>query len=113
MRDMQLKKIPDAVATDPAGQRVAIELERFAKTPKRYGDVIAAHLLQIKAGHYQRIEYVSPPSIERLIANAIGKVDAVKVNGESVRIEEKHRARFSFHCIANWPAVPAEQREAA
>jgi hypothetical protein len=105
LRDMQLKKIPDAVATDPAGSLVAIELERFAKTPKRYSEVIAAHLLQVKAGHYSRIEYVSPPGIGRLIRNSIGKIEAVKVNGESVRLEQKHFDRFTFHSIDNWPEV--------
>jgi hypothetical protein len=100
-----LKKIPDAVATDPAGVRVAIELERHAKTPKRYAEILAAHLLQVKAGHYSRIEYVSPPGDERLIRNSMQKVASVKVNGEAVKLEQKHRDRFTFHSIADWPEV--------
>lgn len=110
LRDMQLKKIPDAIATDPNGQRVAIELERFAKTPKRYAEIVAAHMLQVVAEHYSRIEYVCPHGIAKLIQNSMAKVATVKVGGESVTLEDRHRARFSYHNINNWPAAPAEVR---
>ena len=38
-----LKKIPDAIATSPSGERVVIEIERYVKTPKWYVEIISAH----------------------------------------------------------------------
>ena len=108
LRLQSLKKIPDAVATNPAGSRIAIEIERFAKTPKRYGELICAYLQEIKSGKYEEVHFVSPPGIERLIQNAFRKVESVKFNGEIVKLEAKHFARFKFFSFSDWPPCEGE-----
>lgn len=103
-----LKKIPDAVSTNPAGSRIAIEIERHCKTPKRYAETIVSYLLEIKAGRYDEVHFVCPAGVERLIYNAFNKIKAVKFNGETVKLEEKHRARFKFYSFDQWPESEAK-----
>lgn len=107
-----LKKVPDAAATSPSGLRIAIEIERSIKTPKRYAEIIVAYLLEIKAGRYAEVHYVSPPGVDRLVRGTFERCESVKFNGEIVRLEAKHRARFKFFDFNNWPPKP-EESEAA
>lgn len=101
-----IKKRPDAVATSPSGQRIAIEVERSIKTTKRYEAIIAAYLQMIKQGDYAMVHYVCPdaafaPRLNRLFQ----LIQAVPVVGERVPITEKHRARFPVYALENWPPV--------
>lgn len=102
-------KVPDALATDVNGHCVAIEIERHAKTQKRYTEIILAYLLQMKAGKLQRVEYVTP-GIAHLIAGCFTKIERVKYQGEWIYLTEKHRERFRFFNFENWPAG-SNQRE--
>lgn len=101
-----IKKRPDAVATTPAGQRIAVELERSVKTIKRYEAIFAIYLQAIKHGDYAMVHYVCPdaafaPRLSRLFQ----LIQAVPVVGERVPITEKHRARFPVYALENWPPV--------
>lgn len=100
-----LKKVPDAAATSPTGQRIAVEIERSIKTPKRYAEIIVAYLLEIKAGRYTEVHYVSPPGVDKLVRGTFERIDSVKFNGEIVKLEAKHRARFKFFSFDNWPST--------
>ena len=51
---------PDAVAVDPQGNRIAIEIERHVKTLKRYEAVFAIYLQSIKRGEYAAVHYICP-----------------------------------------------------
>ncbi len=97
------KKIPDAVATSPADEVVAIEVERHCKTPKRYAELWLAYLQDMKAGRFRRVDFVCPPNVEVLVARAMARVTHVKLNGEAVAITETHRARFGYFSFQNWP----------
>jgi len=103
-----LKKVPDAAATNPDGHRIAIEIERSIKTPKRYAEIIVAYLLEIKAGRYSEVHYVSPPGTEKLVAGMFSRIESVKFNGQIVKLEAKHRERFKFFSFDEWPPKPAE-----
>lgn len=107
-----LKKIPDAAATNPAGNRIAVEIERSIKTPKRYQEIIVAYLLEIKAGRYSEVHYVSPQGVEKLVRGTFDRIESVKFGGEIVKLEAKHRARFKFFSFDEWPAKPAESEVA-
>lgn len=104
-----LKKVPDAIATDPIGNRVAIEIERNVKTPKRYSEIIVAYLLEIKAGKYDEVHFVCPAKVEKLVEKSFSRIESVKLNGEVVKLEAKHRARFKFFSFDNWP--PKEEKK--
>ena len=100
----EIKKRPDAVVTNPSGQRVAIELERSIKTVKRYEAIFATYLQMIKQGEYVMVHYVCPdatfaPRLTRLFQ----LIQAVPVVGERVPLTEKHRARFPVFALENWP----------
>lgn len=97
------KKVPDAVAANPAGDVVAIEVERHVKTPKRYSELWLQYLQDMKAGRVKFVHFVSPPGVDLLVARAMARVTHVKLNGEAVQLTDAHRARFSFFSFSNWP----------
>lgn len=99
------KKIPDAVGTNPAGEVVAIEIERHCKTPKRYAELWLSYLQDMKAGRIRRVDFVCPPGVEVLAARAMARVTHVKLNGEAVAITEAHRTRFGYFNFDNWPGA--------
>lgn len=98
-----LRKIPDAISTAPGGAKVAVEIERTIKTPKRYSDIIVAHLQQIKASYYSHVIYVSPRGESHAVQRALKRVETVRVNGESVRLTDAHFARFLFVDLSDFP----------
>lgn len=102
-------KVPDALANAPDGKIVSIEIERHVKTPKRYSESIAAILQDIKAQRYQVVHYISPSGQAELIRGALENVKAIKVAGEYVEITERHRARFRYFNLSDWP--PATDRQ--
>ena len=96
-------KVPDALATSPTGERVAIEIERTIKTPLRYSQIIPQALRDIKAGHYGRVQYLSPQGRADAVERALRRVSVVKVGGDSVRLTDQHWARFAFANLTDWP----------
>ncbi|MEW6558944.1 MAG: hypothetical protein AB1412_01925 [Pseudomonadota bacterium] len=104
-----LLKVPDALATSPNGERVAIEIERTIKTPLRYQQIIPAALRDIKAGRYDRVQYLSPQGRADAVLRALHRVQSVKVGGESVKLTDAHWARFRFANLADWPTAGAAE----
>ena len=102
-------KVPDALATSPNGERVAIEIERTIKTPLRYQQIIPAALKDVKAGHYARVQYLSPQGRADAVSRALHRVESVKVGGEAVKLTPQHWARFSFANLADWPEPGAQK----
>jgi hypothetical protein len=109
----KLRKIPDAVATSPDGKRIAIEIERHAKTPKRYAELITAYILEIKAGRYSSVHFICPPGIAHLVERAMNKVEFIKFQGEAVKVEPAHRARFRYFSFNDWTNAQTAIKEAA
>lgn len=99
-------KVPDALASTTDGKIVSIEIERHIKTPKRYAESVAAILQDIKAQRYQEVHYLSPSCQADLIRRALENVKTIKVAGEYVEITERHRARFKYFNLAEWPPAP-------
>lgn len=97
------KKVPDAIATNPAGDVVGIEVERHCKTPKRYAELWLAYLQDMKAGRVKFVHFICPPGVEVLVARSMARVSHVKLNGELVAITDAHRARFCYFNFQNWP----------
>lgn len=109
-----LTKVPDAAATSPAGERVAIEIERNAKTAKRYAEIVLAYIQTFKAGTFHHVDFVCPaPQIKEAVARRVGLVRSVKYAGESVQLTDAHRARFRFYDFTTWPPERAERAEVA
>ncbi|VDY06741.1 conserved protein of unknown function (plasmid) [Thiomonas sp. Bio17B3] len=102
-------KVPDALATSPGGERVAVEIERTIKTPLRYQQIIPQALRDVKAERYSRIVYISPQGRADAVSRALHRVTVVKVAGDSVKLTDAHWARFSFSNLADWPEPGAQK----
>jgi DNA-binding MarR family transcriptional regulator len=100
--DKSLKKIPDAVATNPQGQMVALEVERNVKTQKRYADLLVIYLKSIKAGKFSEVHYIAPAGIEKLLERTITNIKSVKVGSEVVQITAEHLSKFKFFNFETW-----------
>lgn len=103
LHSQRLKKIPDAIATSPAGVRVAIEIERHIKTPKRYEEIISAHLQSISKKLWREVHYLTPDGLARRVEKAFENVKSVPVNGDRIQLEQVHRDRFRFYELNAWP----------
>lgn len=98
--EKRLKKLPDALTVRPDGRHVAVEIERYVKSKKRMADVVAAHLQQIVAKHYDFVYYFSPH--KTALERALDAVQFVIVDGNNVKLNDSHRARFKVFEIENW-----------
>lgn len=97
-------KVPDALAVNPDGETIAVEVERSIKNPKRYQQIMAAYLQMAKGGLISRIEYVCvSPVVLRRLPGIFRRTEYVLINGDRVRIEERHHAKFSFFDVEKWP----------
>lgn len=93
---------PDAII-NIHDKSIALELERTAKTKKRYQQIITQHLRQINQGAYSQVHYVSTVDgfaqrLERLF-NSINKLS---VRGQQVLFSDDLKQRFKFYDFDNW-----------
>lgn len=98
-----LEKVPDALVTDPVKKRVAIEIERHIKTPKRYTEIISAHLQAITQKRWAEVHYLCPDGLHKKVEAAFTHIDFVLVKGERVPLQKKHRDCFKFFALNSWP----------
>ncbi len=105
LHGMGLKKVPDALVVSPAGRRVAIELELNIKTQKRYSEIISAHLQAITKKLWDEVHYLTSLELVLPLQKVFQKIEIIPVLGERHKLEEKHRARFIFAALNDWPAI--------
>lgn len=103
MHNLGLKKIPDALVINPAGMRVAIEIERHIKTPKRYSEIISSHLQSITQNKWDEVHYISNATLFKKVAGVFQHINSIPVLGEKMKLEQKHRDRFKFFDLSSWP----------
>lgn len=102
---LNLEKVPDALATDPVEKRVAIEIERHIKTPKRYAEIISAHLQAITQKRWAEVHYLCPDGLHKKVEAAFARIESVSVKGERVQLQKKHRDCFKFFALNLWPTT--------
>lgn len=100
---------PDALATAPNGERLAIEVELTLKTTKRYEAVLWDRLRQVRAGNFDRICWITD-SVDRArrLESIIKKISEFTREHEGfkhyVKIDPAlHHPRLIFNCLAEWP----------
>ena len=102
---------PDAIATDPSGERWAVEVELTMKTTKRYESVIFDRLRQIKAGNFQKVVWLSPDQDRsKRLETIIKGIDKFtrEVNGKKQEIHidpETHHSKLGFVELDQWPKI--------
>lgn len=95
---MQGMKIPDAIATNPQGEKIAIELERTIKTRKRYADILVSHLRSKKEGLWSKIYYLSPSvDFSLRLRRAFHSIETAQLNGSKFKLKEEHFLPFHFY----------------
>ena len=99
-------KVPDALATRPDGSKIAIEIERHIKTKKRYEEIVSLHLQEITKKSWAEVHYLTQAELILPVRNIFQRIQTIPVKGERVELEEKHRARFRFFSMAEWPPIP-------
>lgn len=98
-------KVPDGVVT-LGGKRVAVEVERTPKTPKRYFSIMADYLQMRKAKTVDAVHYVC--ETERLatgLQRIFKSCESIVVKGTAVPLKPEHYEFFSFFYVKNWPKV--------
>ena len=105
-----LPKLPDGEATNPNGERVAIEAEREIKTDRRYEAVIGAYIAQIKAdGRWDRVDYLCPDKdFAARMARIFGRLRQLRLELPEQRakvgkLEQAHLDMFRFYSHTEWP----------
>jgi hypothetical protein len=106
-----LDKVPDGEAIDPTGARVAVEFEREIKTAKRYQAIVGAYLVALRAGRWNRVDYVCPTAdmAARLQRVIYGLHDITHKGQRTAINRERHLDnRITFTGVEDWPRVRAE-----
>lgn len=93
----KLKHRPDGIITFPSGAKVAIEVERKIKTPKRYSSIMAVHLVQRSKQTWHYIYYILPDELtKKRIEKIFNDIKEISVQSSRVQITEQHRSIFRF-----------------
>lgn len=110
-----MAKIPDAVATGPDGVRVAVEVELNIKTPKRYEAIAGAYISQIKAGRWEKIDYLCPDAdFAKRLARVFASLPVIRLekrggSGLAGQMQQQHLDRMRFFAKDAWPGGEAYQ----
>lgn len=98
------EKRPDAVAIDPNGQVVAIEIERTIKTTKRYEVLLSQYLQAAAKGRYSRVVWLCPTAdLAERLRRIILAIQSVPVGSKRVPLEPRHYQLLSFLGYLQWP----------
>ena len=90
-------KVPDALATNPQGKRVAIEVERSYKSLKRYPDILSNYLQMIRAGRLNKVHYYCVGAVTaKKMLELFYSIKQIKVQGQDIVLEPKHYHPFQF-----------------
>ena len=102
---------PDAIATTPDNERIALEVELTLKTTKRYESVLWDRLRQLKSGNFERICWVTDGvdrarRLESIIKNITGFTREHAGQRHHVMIDPAvHHPRMIFISLAEWPNI--------
>ncbi|EEK14875.1 hypothetical protein CAPGI0001_0274 [Capnocytophaga gingivalis ATCC 33624] len=102
----KVKHRPDGLIKLKNGTVVAIETERYLKTPARYTQIMISHLMARTAQNWFSVIYVLPDEQKKLLLKKY--FDAIKVlsvNSSKVTVEQKHRDIFNFYTLAELEAA--------
>lgn len=95
-------QIPDFFAVSPKGRKVAIEVERTIKTPKRY-EVIFDHYCQMLADKtVQEVVYICPKDKALRLKRFFLTIETMTVDGKTHSFSDSFRKRFHFVTYEEW-----------
>ncbi len=96
----RVKHRPDGVITLSCGKRIAVEMERNLKTPRRYQAIMASHLMGWSDSVWSSVYYVVPNRQKKIALMKIFETtNQVIVNNSPVTLGRHHRAAFQFFTL--------------
>lgn len=95
-------QVPDAVARSPKGRKVAIELERTAKTPKRYVEILANYAEIISMGVIDEVVYVCPEQLTTRLKKLFHRIEKIIFKGKVIPTPTGLLERFYFISYEEW-----------
>ena len=95
-------QVPDAVACSPKGRKVAIELERTVKTPKRYVEILANYAEMMSIGVIDEVIYVCPTQLTARLERLFHRIEKIIFKGKVIPIPEGLLKRFYFISYEEW-----------
>lgn len=92
------EKKPDAVCLTASGLRVAVEVERTVKSPKRYAAIVEGHLTAMHQSKWQRVVWACPDAeTTARIQAQVRSVSRVRIAGVETMVDPaKHHTNFRF-----------------
>lgn len=95
-------QVPDAVARSPKGRKIAVELERTAKTPKRYVDILANYAEMMSMGAVDEVVYVCPEALTPRFARLFHRIEKIIFKGKVIPTPTGLLERFYFISYEEW-----------
>jgi hypothetical protein len=103
-------QIPDAFATSPSGKKVAFEIERTVKTPKRYDSILSNYAQMFLDKSVDEVIYICPEKIAKRLEILFSKVGKVIINGKEYPVHENVRKRILFLSFNQWNELNQENK---
>lgn len=95
-------QVPDAVAMSPKGRKIAIELERTVKTPKRYVEILANYAEMLSSGIIAEVIYICPENIAKRLERLFHRIEKIIFRGKAIPVPEGLLKRFYFISYEEW-----------
>ena len=95
-------QVPDAVAMSPKGRKIAIELERTVKTPKRYVEILANYAEMLSSGIIAEVIYICPENIAKRLERLFHRIEKIIFRGKAIPGPEGLLKRFYFVTYDEW-----------
>lgn len=95
-------QVPDAVAMSPKGRKIAIELERTVKTPKRYVEILANYAEMLSSGIIAEVIYICPENIAKRLERLFHRIEKIIFRGKAMPVPEGLLKRFYFISYEEW-----------
>lgn len=95
------KQIPDAVAVKE-GKKIAFEIERTVKTPKRYEAILANYAEMFLEGTVAGVIYICSENLVRRLEILFSKIEKITIQGKIHPVHENVRKRMKFMTLEEW-----------
>ena len=95
-------QVPDAVARSPKDRKVAVELERTVKTPKRYVEILANYAEMMSMGVIDEVIYVCPAQLTARLERLFHRIEKIIFRGKVVPTPDGLLKRFYFISYEEW-----------
>ncbi|WP_210532038.1 MobC family replication-relaxation protein [Pantoea ananatis] len=106
----KIKHRPDGVITLPNGITVAIETERHPKSPARYNQIMASHLIGRTNKYWMFVFYVVPDAQKKvLLKKYFDGIKTVNAGSSKVEVLSHYRDVFRFFTMDELEATDFSQ----